>query len=149
VPKFSPKSDSELNAEKLLPAGEYDFEVTKAINKTFRSGSVGIALTVMVYAPDGTRRLVSDNLVFSDATIFKLSQFSKCVGLYEKYQQGEIDAADCEGKAGRCKLDIEPEGEFPAKNRIKSYVVPKAKREAQNADSIAKQQDDPDWDVPF
>jgi hypothetical protein len=145
---FTPKSDSELNSERLLPKGEYDFEVSKAIDKTFKSGSIGIALTVTVFQPDGTCRLVNDNLVFTDAAMFKVSQFSKCVGLYEKYSQGEINAIDCERRSGRCKVDIEPEGEFPAKNVIKGYVVPKVKPQAQSPDSIAKEQEsNPDWDI--
>lgn len=148
MPKFTPKSDKELNAENLLPVGEYDFEITKAINKQFQTGSQGIALTVMVFTADGTGRLVNDNLVFSDKAMFKVSQFAKATGLYEKYSQGEIDASDCERRTGRCKVDIEPEGEYPAKNKIKSYVAPKANRQAQDADSIAREQSDPDWDVP-
>lgn len=126
MPRFTPKSDNELNAERLLPEGEYDFEVSKAVDKTFKSGSVGIALTLMVFTPDGTSRIVNDNLVFSESAMFKVSQFSKAVELYEKYTLGEIDAADCEGRTGRCKVGIEPEGEYPAKNKIKSYVVPKS-----------------------
>lgn len=152
--KFTPKSDSELNKERLLPEGEYDFEINKAADKTFKTGAVGIALTVMVYAPDGTARLVNDNLVFSDAAMFKVSQFSKCVGLYEKYKEGEISFTDCEGRSGKCKVGIEPEGEYPAKNKIKSYVVPKLKREAQPIDSVAKesqtaQSEKENFDVPF
>lgn len=148
MPKFSPKSDKELNEANLLPVGEYDFEISKAENKTFRSGSTGIALTVMVYTPDGTARLVNDNLVFSDAAMFKVSQFSKCVGLYEKYSAGDIDASDCVHRSGKCRVDIEPEGDYPAKNKIKSYVVPKLKRENQPAESIAQEQSgNPDWDI--
>jgi hypothetical protein len=126
MPSFTPKSDSELNAERLLPDGEYGFEILGAENKRFGTGSEGIALKVGVYLPTGACRFVNDNLVFTDKAMFKVSQFCKCVGLYERYKAGQLDAEDCKGRTGRCKLATEPEGEFQAKNKVSSYIVPKS-----------------------
>lgn len=128
MPSFIPKSESDLNAERLLPKGEYDFEIGKAENKRFSTGSEGIALTVNIFTQDGAIRLVNDNLIFMESCMFKLSNFCKATGLYEHYKAGRLDAADCVGRNGRCKLDIEPEGEYPAKNKVTSYVVPKDQR---------------------
>jgi hypothetical protein len=156
MPSFKPKSDSELNSERLLPKAEYDFEVTKAEDKRFSTGSEGIALTVMLFVSDGTQRLCNDNLVFSEKAMFKVSNFAKATGLYEQYKAGRIDASDCEGRVGRCKVDIEPEGEFPAKNKITTYVVPKEARKPEQKQAVkvtpapqAEPADDDSSDVPF
>lgn len=126
MPTFKPKTDKELQAENLLPVGEYDFEILGAENKTFRTGSEGIALKVGVFTSTGAQRFVNDNLIFQDSCMFKVSNFAKCVGLYEAYKAGNIDAQDCVGRTGKCKLKIEEQGEYPAKNTVASYVVPKA-----------------------
>lgn len=127
MPTFTPKSDSELQSERLLPKGEYDFEILKAENKISKTSGAGmIALTVGVYTGNGDRQQwVNDNLVFVEKAMFKVSQFAKATGLYQLYKAGRIDAQDCVGRGGRCKVDIEPEGDYPAKNKITSYVAPK------------------------
>lgn len=156
MPSFNPKSESELNAERLLPKGEYDFEIGKAVNKQFSTGSQGIALTLNVYQPDGTFRLVNDNLIFMDSCMFKVSNFCKATGLYEHYKAGNLDASDCEGRGGKCKLDIEPEGEYPAKNKVTSYVVPKEQKRPSQPQAVkiktevkAAEPAPVDEDVPF
>jgi hypothetical protein len=126
MPQFNPKSDKEIAAENLLPAGEYDFEIIGAENKRFSTGSEGIALRVGVYTSTGAQRFVNDNLIFQDNCMFKVSNFAKSVGLYDAYKAGNIDAQDCIGRSGKCKLKIEPEGDYPAKNSVASYVAPKA-----------------------
>ena len=154
MPSFTPKSDSELNAERLLPKGEYDFEIGKAENKLFKTGSQGIALTLNVYTPDGSIRLVNDNLIFMDSCMFKVSNFCKATGLYEHYKAGNLDAQDCVSRAGKCRIDIEAEGEFPAKNKVTSYVVPKEQRKAPQPQAakvvVATKATEPDSDeTPF
>lgn len=148
MPTFIPKSDKELNDERLLPEGEYDFEVVKAENKISkpkngeREGSPMIKLDIRLYLDDGAMRMVSDFLVFKESSMFKISQFSKCVGLYELYKAGKIDAEDCVGRGGKLKLKIDPEGEFPSKNSVKSYVVPKKKESVSDfADAEARRLD--------
>lgn len=133
MPAFTPKSDKELNEENLWPEAEYDFEVIKADDKKFNTGSLGIALSIRLYDQDGAMRMVNDNLVFTDRAMFKVSQFCKCVGLYEQYKAGRLDAADCQQRSGRLKLGIEPEGEYPAKNKVKTYIVPKEMRKPAQA----------------
>lgn len=126
MPTFKPKTDKELQAENLLPIGEYDFEILGAENKTFRTGSEGIALKVGVFTSSGAQRFVNDNLIFQDNCMFKVSNFCKCVGLYEAYKAGNLDAEDCKGRGGKLRLKIEEEGEYPAKNVVANYVAPKA-----------------------
>jgi hypothetical protein len=137
MPAFQPKTEKELASENLLPVGEYDFEVLGAANKTSqRTGAQMIELKVGVYLPTGAVRFVNDNLVFVDKAIFKISQFCKCTGLYERYKAGQLDAEDCKGRSGKLKLGIEPEGEYPAKNKVSSYVIPKEFRKPEQAQSV-------------
>lgn len=156
MPQFTPKSDKELAAENLLPVGEYDFEILGAENKTFNTGSEGIALKVGIYTSSGAVRFVNDNLIFVDKAMFKVSQFCKCVGLYESYKAGNLDAEDCKARAGKCKIGIEPEGEYPAKNKVSSYVIPKEFKKPEQPQSlkmatapIAETKPEAEDDVPF
>lgn len=125
---FTPKSDSELQNERLLEIAEYDFSIIKAEDKKSKTtGAEMIALTVGVYTGEGDRQQwVNDFLVFTDKAMFKVSQFCKATGLYGLYKAGNLSARDCHGRVGRCKVGIEPERDgYPAKNKITSYVIPK------------------------
>lgn len=141
MPSFRPKTDKELAAENLLPIDPiYDFEVMGAeLTRSKSSGNEMIALKVGVFTETGACRFVNDNLVFTEKAMFKVSQFCKATGLYERYKAGNLDAEDCKGRTGKLKLGIEPEGEFPAKNKVASYIIPKpangeaAPRQAQSA----------------
>lgn len=146
--KFTPKSEKEINDERLLPEGEYSFEVSGAEAAQSKKGNDMIVLTVRVYKPDGSFVLVTDYLL--EAMLYKLLHFCQAVGLEEKYNQGILDANDCIGKTGVLKLKIDPEGDYPAKNSIKDYVV--GEKSNINKDALSKVidgEDDLADEIPF
>lgn len=138
-----------------MPVGEYNFEIIGAENKRFSTGSDGIALKVGVHTDTGAVRFVNDNLVFTDKAMFKVSQFCKCVGLVTQYEAGELDAEDCKGRVGKLRISVEPEGEYPAKNKVAGYIVPKSGPAAQVATSASSPPPEPpnppaeEDDIPF
>ena len=62
----------------------------------------------------------------------KFFSFCEATGLSDRYQAGQVDTFDIEGKSGECVLGIKkgkdaPDGgKYPDKNNIKEYIKPAA-----------------------
>lgn len=148
---FTPKTEKQLQEERLFPKGNYPFEVTSAVEKKSKSGNDMIELNLLVYLPDGRQVKFYDWLLPSMA--FKLFHFCSYTGLAVKYDQGTLTGQDCVGRQGYCVLGISKDGE---KNEIKDYArAPEMKRaltpskpqptEAQLANQVGEDTSD----VPF
>lgn len=103
--KFTPKSDKELAEERLLPEGEYGFEISGAVDKVSKAGNDMIELTVRVFKDDGNFLLVTDYLM--EAILYKVAHACKACGLYDRYENGNLEADDFVGKTGQLKLGIQ------------------------------------------
>lgn len=119
--KFNPKNDIELNNFKLLPRGEYYFEVIKAKDRVSSAGNEMIELELDVYADDGKKSRVFDYLL--EIVAYKLKHFCQAVGLSNEYDIGNLSADMCIGRSGRCKVEIKHDktGEYSDKNIIRDY----------------------------
>ena len=121
--RFNPKSEAELAAGGLFPAGTYDFEVKSAEETTSKSsGAEMVKLTLSVFNEAGAKTSVFDYLVSSEKAIFKIRQFAAAVGLLEEYEAGELDALDMEGRGGKLKLKVESNEQYGDKNAVVSYL---------------------------
>lgn len=125
--KFEPKTEAEINEQRLLAPGEYDYEVQAAKDHVSSAGNESIKLTLRVFGNDG-KVLVDDYLGGTAKMAWKLRHYAESCGLLSKYESGEISPEDCEGRTGRCILDIQGERKsesgqmFRAKNTVKDYV---------------------------
>lgn len=124
--RITPQTESAVMEANLLPAGEYPFTIQVAQEKTSKvkpDGSGGnpmIAVQLEVYDTEGKGHKVNDYLMESVA--YKLRHFAYAVGLGDRYEAGELDAAAMQGRSGRCLIRIEPaKGEFNARNSVKDY----------------------------
>jgi hypothetical protein len=151
--KITPKSQEEIDLEGLLAKGVYDFEVLKAEDKLSKKGNEMIHVKLKVFSGDGYQ-FVDDYLM--EAMSYKLRHFCEEAKLIDKYESGELVANDCIGRCGKVKLDIEPGGDFPAKNIVKDYGEKKkadvaAKGPLMNARPKAPVDDDSDPEnrIPF
>lgn len=130
--QFESKTEEQIKAELVMPEGEYDFEVTEAVNKVSRAGNDMIEVKLKVFAPDGGFRMVTDYLMPKMA--FKLRHFCETTGLMDRYDAGNLTAMNCENRTGRVLLQIEPERKgkdkdgndktFPPKNSVGDYAKP-------------------------
>lgn len=125
--QFKPKSEKEISEENLLPNGEYDFEVTAALDAKSASGNEMIKLQLNVFDDNGNLRIIFDYLLESMA--FKLRHAADACGVIDKYESGSLVADDFMGKTGRLKLAIQKDktGDYPDKNTVRDYI----KREAE------------------
>lgn len=118
--RFTPKSEKEINEERLLPEGNYPFEISGAESKKSKSGNDMIEITIRVYKPDGKFILVTDYLM--EKMLYKLLHCCQACGLEGQYNQGLLEADMFIGKTGMLKLKVDPEGQYPAKNSVKDYI---------------------------
>lgn len=118
--RFTPKSEAEVVSDTLFPAGIYPFEVISAADKISKAGNEMIELKIMVYGNDGDTTKVFDYLM--EKVAYKLRHFAETVGLLSKYELGVLEAADCEGRTGYCKLVIDnKDPAYLPKNSVKDY----------------------------
>ncbi len=121
--KFAPKSQEELALAGLLPAGKYPFEVIKAEDKTSKtSGNEMLALQLKVYGEGERVATVFEYLMASNEQ--RLNQFCVMTGLQEKYESGELEAFDCEGRTGWVCIKIQPAKDgYDPKNIVSYYCA--------------------------
>ena len=151
--KFTPKSDKEIAEEKLLPEGQYPFEISGGEDTTSKAGNDMIKLTVRVFKDDGTFVLVSDYLM--EQMLYKIKHACDACGLTEKYNAGELLGSDFIGRTGELKLKIQEDktGQYQARNSIADYIVPKegespVKPPKDNLDKLIEG-DDLEDEIPF
>lgn len=148
---FQPKTEKEIAESQIWPKGEYDFEVVKA--EPARSGpqskSPGtefIKLNVRIFNKEGGFRFV--NGILHPAMEAQLRHFCEVGNLMAEYEEGTFQAEDCVGVSGRLKLKVkDAEGNYPAKNEISDFIVPKV--EAKPAKVEPAETREADDDVPF
>jgi hypothetical protein len=122
--KFQAKSEAKLIEEKLLPVGEYPYEIYDAADKVSKAGNDMIELGLKVFRPDGRSEIISDYLL--PTLPFKLIHAAQSCGLGGKYNTGVLTADDFIGKGGILKLKIQDAKDgWPARNVVADYVVDK------------------------
>lgn len=143
--KITPKTDSQIAEENLWPAGDYDFEVTKAVEKVSKSGNPMIQVDLMCYNGE-KRRAVTDYIM--EKMAFKLKHFLYGIGMTAAYEAGEFSAEQFQGRAGKVTLRQEQQEGYLPKMVVKDYVVPKEgeAKPAPKRTPVATEQDD---SVPF
>lgn len=135
--------DEELKDEKqdvkeypTLPAGEYEFEVVKATGKEYspKPGSkIGkcaeIDLQLRVEG-NGTEVTVFERLYSDPKTVWKMTAFAKCIGIFASGMTPGQVLRNCEGKVGKAAfLYRAAAGSYPARNEVKNYIVPEVMEE--------------------
>ena len=154
--QFVPKSEKQIIEAGLWPAGQYDFEITKAERAVSGAaskepGTEFIKLNVRLWNAEGSTRFV--NGILHPAMEAQLRHFCDAGGLLAKYEAGTLEAHDCLGVSGRLKLKIKAEdGNFPAKNEIADFIVPKKENNpisAPKTEASTPQQHKEGDDVPF
>lgn len=164
--QFKPKTQEEIDADGLMPKGEYPATILlceEAISKSARAAAEKAGtepapnmfkVKVGVYPSDGDRQQWITDYIMSDSP--RLKQFADACKLGEDYKLGTLAAEQFDGRDVMVKVGIEkprpkdkddPNGEkWPPKNRIDAYVVEKPK------DAVAETDDNDDAsidDIPF
>lgn len=124
---FTPKSEQTLEEErrkrmKVLKKGEADFVVKSGLDKLSQKDSTEmIELQVECTDAEGTTKVIKDWL--HPAMEHRIRHFCYATGLGAVYERGELTAEHCEGRGGRCMIDLETSDKYGDQNKIKDYVV--------------------------
>ena len=121
--KFAPKSSEELALDGLFPAGKYPFEVIKSEDAVSKSGNEMVKLSLKVYGQGERVTTVFEYLMASNQQ--RLSQFCTFTGLAAKYEAGELEASDCEGRQGWVCIKIQPAKDGYDPRNVVNYYCPK------------------------
>jgi len=128
--KFESKTENQIIEAGLWPKGEYDFIIVKAEKavggpQSKNPGMEYIKFSAQVFMDERVRYIGG---VLHPKMEAQLRHFCVIGGLMDKYEVGTLEPEDCEGVSGRLKLRVkEAEGNFPAKNEIQDFIVPKEK----------------------
>lgn len=133
--KFNPKTENEIKAANLLPAGIYDAEIGTAEDKTSAAGNEMIKLDVTVFDKGGGKHFIFDYLL--EAMAYKLRHASEACGLLDKYAKGTLEADDFINKTCKVKLkiDISKDAKYSDKNVIVDYIVNEKPQEKKSLDN--------------
>lgn len=109
----------------LLPKGNYEFTVLEAKETVSKKGSPMLVLTLGIYDQVSLqpRGRIYDYLL--ESMPHKLHHAAYGCGLGEKYEQGNIEASDFQGKNGTIHVGIQQDktGQYPDKNVVLDYVT--------------------------
>lgn len=134
--RFTPKSDDELVKGTLLEIGDYDFEILDASEEiSKKTGAEMLKLKLAIYQNGESVKTIFDYIM--DSIAFKLKHFSQAVGIIDKYNNGDINAFDCIGRVGKCKIGIKIDktGQYGPQNIILDYI-PKVEDSQPDFDKI-------------
>lgn len=95
--------DEEFSLFRLLPEGDYDFKVDDLEYTNSKSGKNMVVVKIIIPQPEKDVH-VNDRLVLTQNMQWKLAQFFKCLGLWEKAHTVGMPWDDTVGKTGRLHL---------------------------------------------
>jgi hypothetical protein len=121
--QFNPSTEQELSDRKLLPKGDYDFEILDAWEKTSEAGNPMIEVKVRVSRNGGgLTRTLSDYLHARKPE--KLRHCCAACELMEEYETGSLNEDDFKGKHGRLRLAVERgRNGYASRNVIEDYLT--------------------------
>src|SRR6516164_8014693 len=90
--EFQAKTKQQIDDERLLPRGSYDFLIEAAEEKTSAAGNGMIELTVRVSNGNGQSRKLTDYILPQRAE--KLRNCCAACGLLDKYEHGAVNDND-------------------------------------------------------
>lgn len=132
--KITPKTDEEIEAEKAANLSKYtpwpagtvcDYEIKEAIDTTSKAGRDMIKAHIDCYNDKGDVKSIT--VYFGDWNDYHFSRINR-----ERYEAGQVEAIDLEGKTGKCVLGIEKGGlkddgtRYADKNNIREFLKPAA-----------------------
>ncbi|TAL08491.1 MAG: DUF669 domain-containing protein [Nitrospirae bacterium] len=127
--RINPRTEEEVQSIGLLTPGKYDVEVLDAQDRISKSGNEMIEMQLRVWGSDGKICILTDYLL--DAMAFKLRHFAEATGLIDKYNLGNLEAADCINKCAKAQITIQKGKEkedgsgekYRDKNVITDYFI--------------------------
>lgn len=121
--KVTPRTEEEIKIMKLLPDGDYNFNIIESSDKVSKSGNEMVHIVLNI-EHNNKFYLIHDYLLENDMMLFKIRHCCEGLGLIDKYNSGEISASDFIGKKGKVRLmsKSDKNGIYDTKNVVKDYL---------------------------
>lgn len=121
--EFTPLS--EIDVLNLLPEGDYEFKIKDAVtHRNNANGNESIKLTLSIYDKHNIERNVFCYLTVKFMKLLK--HFMDVTGLQDQYLSGHLTPSMCIGQSGFCKIGIQEQEGYQAKNFVKDFINTKA-----------------------
>lgn len=120
--QFEPKSERQIQEERCVPEGVYDFEVIAAEDKRSSKGNDMIEVVLNIFKADGGSIQLTDYLIGTPKMAWKLRHFCDSVGILDVYESGQLNAYHCRGVAGQVRVVQEDDVKYGVQNKVRDYV---------------------------
>jgi hypothetical protein len=119
---FTPKTPEQLNP--LFPKGEYQYIIKECSERESKKFVPMFEVILRINDKTGKSKIITDYILFDDAFDWKLRHICYSCGLHEKYETGNIEAHEFEGKQGIAKvgIQVDKQGQYKDKNCILDYI---------------------------
>lgn len=133
-------SGNETNEYPVLPEGKYNFTVKNAVAKEYlpnenskieRCAEIDLTLEVV---SGGTKYTVFDKLFFAEKTVWKVTSYTKCIGIFFKGMKPKDVYTMSIGEKGEAVIGIKTYNGKKS-NTVKEYIeAPSNPLEIDNGD---------------
>jgi hypothetical protein len=147
---YTEEQVQEMAKPPILPEGEYNFEIVKAIDELHdrdnnliplksKAGNPMMELTLKVWGDSGEIHTIKDWIVLTSNMMFKIRHLCETCGLLDLWNSEQLHASNLEGRLGKAKIIIQKGKEIPLekrqdrkthyddRNSVQDYVKPKVK----------------------
>ena len=138
--KFTPKTEAELKADKVLPKGEYNVEIVGCEEQVSKKSQKDmLKLTLKIHGPE--KAVLANDYIVCDQQD-KLHNLCSSIGIVDKYAAGEVGPDELVNQWAFAKVDVESSDQYGDKNVIKKYMVKKLDRVSTTKAGIQKFEDE-------
>lgn len=129
----------EVKEFKVAKPGTYTFQVERAIAKEYtpkptskikRCAEIDVQLRVET---DDGDVMVFDHLYSDPSTVWKMTAFAKCIGIFQPGMTPGMLMRKCDQGIGRAEIGVR-EYNGRTSNEVKSYIIPKETKEVTDDD---------------
>ena len=120
--RFQPKTEDEVAMEALLDDGTYDVVVVSAEEQTSKRGQDMIRLVMTAFDADGREHRIYD-YISPHWMAHKWRHAFYSAGIGDRYESGEVDAKDFEGRAMKAIITRRKQEGYPPQNAVMDYVA--------------------------
>lgn len=114
----------------VLPEGTYEFQVESASGRQYQpkpGSKIGVCAEIDVrlrVEGKGQDVRVFDRLYADPRTIWKMTAFAKCIGVFTPGMTPGDLMRKAEGQIGTAHIILRPAtSEYPARNEVKAYIA--------------------------
>lgn len=123
--KVTPRTERELRDAEMNQPGVYGFEIVSCVECDSPQGEPQFELQLSCFTDDIQPFRVKGWVTYSTTPYIHrmLRRFFDCIGLIDRYNAGEVQAYECVGRAGKCRIGHRNGAKGGTFYQIKEFIV--------------------------